>query len=136
MPFERSAGAVVFRTVGKSREYLLLQAKFKSSFWDVPKGNIEEGETPEQTVIREVKEETGLDVNLLPGFQNEATWFYTRDGKQIRKQAMFFLAEAKEVKVTLSDEHIAYAWLPLKEAVARATFKNTKGLLREADEKC
>ena len=135
MPFERSAGAIVFRTVGESREYLLLQAKFKSSFWDVPKGTVEDDETPEQTVRREVMEETGLTVEFVLGFQEDVTWFYTREGRQTRKQATFFLAEAKSGEVKLSDEHLASVWLPVKDAIARATFKNTKRLLRDADGK-
>ena len=54
---ETSAGAVIFRRDNEIK-YLILHYKFKGDYWDFPRGNIEKGETEEQTAVREIKEET------------------------------------------------------------------------------
>ena len=56
---ETSAGAIIFRENNSSRLYLLLN--YPSGHWDFVKGKMEEGELPHQTVIREAKEETGIE---------------------------------------------------------------------------
>ena len=60
MEREKSSGMVVYRTVNGSREFLLLERK--EGFLDFPKGHIEAGETEEIAAIREVREETGLNL--------------------------------------------------------------------------
>ncbi len=115
-PDERSAGALVFNQTPAGRRYLLL--KYPAGHWDFPKGNIEKGELPEQTMVREVWEETGL-VGVVPveGFRKVIDYQYKREGKTIHKQVTFFLAESKVDRVVLSFEHRDYAWLSYEEAL-------------------
>jgi ADP-ribose pyrophosphatase len=126
---EVSAGAVVFYR-GDAVEYLLLH--YASGHWDFPKGNIEPGETPEQTALREIKEETGLDVKLVPGFREEVEYVYSRGGRRVRKKVIFFLAEAPSKEVRLSWEHVGYAWLPFDQALARLTYESSRRVLAKA----
>ena len=56
---ELLAGCVILRD-----NRILLVKKKKDWYWKIPSGKIDSGETPEQTAIRETKEETGLDVRL------------------------------------------------------------------------
>ena len=129
---EKSAGAVVFRTTEKgTRLFVLLQNAGK---WDFPKGNMEDSETEIQTVIREVGEETGLKgITLVPGFRKVIEYFYRRDGKNVHKQVVYLLAEADDDQVKISFEHQGFGWFSYSEAVARASYDNTKMLLTEAD---
>jgi 8-oxo-dGTP pyrophosphatase MutT (NUDIX family) len=129
---ERSAGAVVFRMPRRgTRLYVLL---LNAGRWDFPKGNIEVGETELQTAIREVGEETGLKgITIVPGFRKEIEYFYRRDGKNIHKKVVYLLAEADDDRVKISLEHQDFGWFPYSEAVARASYGNTKMLLAEAD---
>jgi bis(5'-nucleosidyl)-tetraphosphatase len=129
---ERSAGAVVFRTTKKgARLFVLL---LNAGRWDFPKGNREDGETEIQTVIREVGEETGLKGNtIVPGFRKVIEYFYRRDGKDIHKQVVYLLAESDDDKVRVSFEHQGYGWFPYTEAVARASYANSRNLLAEAE---
>lgn len=132
-PEERSAGALVFHETQAGRRYLLL--KYPAGHWDFPKGNIEKGESPEQTMLREVSEETGL-VNIVPvhGFKKVIEYHYKRDGRTVHKEVTFFLAESKEDKVTLSFEHRDYTWLGQEEALRVVTYPNSTMLLRAAED--
>ncbi len=129
---ERSAGAVVFRTAKKgTRLFILL---LNAGRWDFPKGNREDGETEFQTVMREVGEETGLKgISVVPGFRKVIEYFYRREGKNIHKQVVYLLAEADGDNVKISFEHQGYGWFPYTEAVARASYDNSKKLLAEAE---
>ncbi len=129
---ERSAGAVVFRRGPASRLYLLL--KYPAGHWDLPKGNIEEGEEPEQTMLREVREETGIvDLRVIPGFKKKIEYFYRREGKKVHKTVVFFLAETSTEGVTISFEHKAYGWFNYEEAVKTVTYPNARRLIRDGE---
>jgi bis(5'-nucleosidyl)-tetraphosphatase len=130
---ERSAGALIFRRTGSGRVYLLL--KYPAGHWDFPKGNIEKGETPLETMRREVREETGLtEVKPVDGFEHVVEYFYSRDGRRIHKQVVFFLAESSKAEVTISFEHQDYAWLAFEDAMRTVTYPNSKRLLRAAED--
>jgi len=140
MPVEKSAGAVIFRKEEDEIYYLLLHYpgashRAKNDYWDFPKGHIEKGEKIEETVKREVFEETGLkDIKILPGFKETIKYFFKFRGKNILKFVTFFLAEAKEKDVKISFEHIGYEWLTFEEAMERLNFKNTKKILEKAND--
>lgn len=129
---ERSAGAVVFRASNGVRVYLLL--KYPSGHWEFPKGNIEPGESPIETALREVKEETGLDVKFIDGFERRITYYYRRDGQLVKKEVTFFLAEAPEGDVRISWEHQGYKWARYGEAMNDIEFENSRKVLEDAEE--
>jgi 8-oxo-dGTP pyrophosphatase MutT (NUDIX family) len=52
-------------------QFLIISSK-SDGHWGFPKGHVEEGESVEKTAIREVKEETGLDFDLVEGFERMA----------------------------------------------------------------
>jgi len=150
MPIEKSAGAVVFRKEpqkkikdfqrGENKKiyYLLLQypssAKAPREYWDFPKGHIEKGEKLEETVKREVKEETGIgDIKFVEGFKEWIKYFFKFKGKNVLKIVTFFLVETKIKEIKTSFEHIGYKWLPYKEALSQLTFKNAKEILKKAN---
>lgn len=128
---ERSAGAVVYREAGSSRLFLLLQ---NAGRWDFPKGGVEKGESEIQTVVREVKEETGLtDFKIVPGFRKVIEYFYRRDGKNIHKQVVYLLGVTKDERVKISFEHQGFGWFPYQEALERASYDNSKVTLTDAE---
>jgi bis(5'-nucleosidyl)-tetraphosphatase len=129
---ERSAGAVVFRRASGSPRYLLL--RYPAGHWDLPKGNIEKGEEPLQTMVREVREETGItDLRVIPGFERKIEYFYRRDGRKVHKTVVFFLAETSVEKVTISFEHQDYGWFDFDEAMRIVTYPNARRLIKESE---
>lgn len=129
---EKSAGAVVFHKDGEKREYLLLH--YSSGHWDFTKGNIEEGESEEDTVLREVREETGLDdIEIVPGWRKVIKYFYRRQGRLVSKSVVFYLAQSASVSVRTSYEHQGFVWLPFDDAVKRLSYRSSRDVLSEAD---
>ncbi len=143
MPREVSAGAIVFRKEKNQIYYLLLH--YQSGHWDFPKGHIEKGEKPEDTVRREVEEETGIkDIKILPGFKEYIKYFFRRNyglKKEEKKKAPwvfkiveFYLAETKTKEIKLSFEHKDFKWLSFQDALRQLTFKNAKDILKKAND--
>lgn len=142
MPQEKSAGAIIFRMIKGVPHYLLL--RYPSKHWEFAKGHIEPGESLEKTVRREVQEETGItDLKIIPGFKKYSKYFFKKhyhlSGAEKKKApwvfklVTFYLAETRTEIIVLSPEHLAFAWLPIKEALKKTTFKNAKELLKQAD---
>jgi len=129
MKKESSAGAVIFFQKGKKREYLLLN--YLGGHWGFPKGHIEFGENPIKTAIREIKEETGLDVKIIPGFERKITYSFRHKGEFVIKDVVFYLAKAKSQRVRLSKEHKGYVWLPYKPAFDLITYE--KDIIKSAE---
>ena len=128
---ERSAGAVIFNETDSVPNYLLLN--YPTGHWDFPKGNIEKGELPLDTVKREVSEETGMkNIEILPGFQKKIVYFYRRNAGMVRKEVIYVLARALTSDVTLSHEHKNYVWLDLEKALSKVTYRNSKNTLKAA----
>jgi len=139
MPFEKSAGAIIFKKDEGVIKYLLLHYPsttrgVEKDYWDFPKGHIEKGEKIEETIKREVKEETGLkDIKFIEGFKEWIKYFFRHKGKNIFKIVTFLLAKTKEKEMKISFEHIGYIWLPYEEAIEKLTFRNAKEILKKAD---
>ena len=128
-----SAGIVVYFQENNTQEFLVLQ--YAAGHWDFAKGHMETGETKEQTAKRELKEETGLTAEIVPGFFESFKYIFSdyTDGKPAEKTVYFFVGQTTTKNVTLSHEHLDYKWLPYKQAVELLTYKNVKILLNNVN---
>ncbi|MGQ0794616.1 MAG: bis(5'-nucleosyl)-tetraphosphatase [Nitrosopumilaceae archaeon] len=125
---ERSAGTVLFYETEKEKFFLLLN--YPSGHWDFVKGNIEESEKLKQTVVREVKEETGIsDIEFINGFEDKIEYHYQRDGNLVHKEVVFFLARTKTIDVKISHEHLGFVWVTFDDAIKKITYKNSKQIM-------
>jgi 8-oxo-dGTP diphosphatase len=124
---------VVFRQTAKGPEFLLIKAKGR---WLFPKGNMEKGETPEKTALREIAEETGLPldklrvVRPLPSIEYVFRW----EGKLVFKTVHNYLVEAtgsSELSPQLSEVEQA-AWFEGEAARRALSFKNSRETLEAA----
>ncbi|MGA3111574.1 MAG: NUDIX domain-containing protein [Candidatus Bathyarchaeia archaeon] len=128
---EKSCGAVVFIRKDDAAKYLLLN--YAAGHWDFVKGNVEANESEQQTVVRELQEETGITgAQFIDGFRESIAYFYRRQGLTVHKEVVFFVMEAFTDKVELSFEHVGFIWLDYKHALEKLTFKNSKDVLQKA----
>jgi DNA polymerase len=133
LEFEFSAGVLVFRRVGGHLEFLFLERE--QNWLDTPKGGVENGENSKTAAQRELEEETGLSIPIDPYFSYSIQYFYVLEGKKIKKQVKYFLAEANsKAKVKISSEHVGHSWVALSDIDKRVSFQNVKNAVSAAAE--
>lgn len=120
------AGAVVVKYEDDIPFYLLVRAKEDATEWVLSKGHIEEGETPEDVALREVKEEAGIEGRILFYLNNME---YTSKAGEVN--IAFFLIQCN-VEVE-SEEKRELLWCKRDEALKLLTFEESRLLLGRAD---
>ncbi|MBT0567756.1 NUDIX hydrolase [Williamsia sp. CHRR-6] len=100
--------------------------------WSLPKGHIETGETAEQTAMREVAEETGIEGNVIAPLGKIEYWFVS-EGKRIHKTVHHYLMRHTGGELSDADYEVAeVAWVPLSELPKRLTYSDERRLARAA----
>ena len=127
--YEKSCGAVIFRRHSGNVEYLLIKNR-KGNNWGFPKGHMEIHEDERQTAVREVREETGLNIRPLDGFRTISE--YHPKGR-ITKQVIFFVAEMPGENIVIQKSEIErFIWADYSLAVKTFRFNNDKKVLAQA----
>jgi len=130
---ERSAGVILFN---KAEGIQFLVLKYPSGHWDFVKGNIEEGEEEEETVKRELFEETGINnLEIHQGFNEKAEYNYYKKNNKVHKIVSYYLAETNQKQVKLSFEHLDHKWSNYEDAMKLITFGNSKEILKKGNER-
>lgn len=105
--------------------------------WCLPKGHPEDGETLQQTAVREVAEETGIQGRPLRSLGSVDYWF-SADGRRVHKVVHHFLLEAVGGTISVEGdpdrEAVDAAWVPLDELEERLTFANERRLARDVSQ--
>lgn len=128
-----SAGAILFRDTRGEREYLLL--KSRPGDWEFPKGGVEGEEELQQTAIREIAEEAGIeDFRLVDGFRREYDYVFEAGGDTIHKTVHLFIARSFESNAELSAEHRDLQWRDYEQALNTITQDGPREILEEAHE--
>ena len=129
---ERSAGVILFN---KAEDIQFLVLKYPSGHWDFVKGNIEEGEEEEETVKRELFEETGINnLEIHQGFNEKAEYNYYKKNNKVHKIVSYYLAETNQKQVKLSFEHLDHKWSNYEDSMKLITFENSKEILKKGNE--
>ena len=124
--YENSCGAIVFN---ENTEKILL-VKMHNGNWGFPKGHIENNETKEETAIREVHEETNVNIKIIPNFEREIK--YIPNEKTIKKVTIFAgITQDEDVKID-TFEIEAFQWCTYEEALKLVTYKLQKDVLEKA----
>ncbi|MSQ34363.1 MAG: NUDIX hydrolase [Dehalococcoidia bacterium] len=129
-----AAGGVVWRRSYGGVEVVVCHRSW-TSLWALPKGKPNLGELPEATALREVHEETGLDVDIGPLIGEVRYSFHRQeDGAICNKVVRFFLMSPSGGDVTKHDaEFDQVIWLPAREAASRLTYANEARIIEKAE---
>ena len=124
---EKSCGAIVYRKNNKI-EFLLL--KHNAGHYTFPKGHVENNETEEETAIREIKEETNIEVKLDTNFRYIVTY---SPKPNVTKDVIYFIAEKTNGIETPQETEIELLkWAEKEEALNLITYDNDKQVLINA----
>ncbi|MGU3291241.1 NUDIX hydrolase [Williamsia sp. M5A3_1d] len=100
--------------------------------WSLPKGHIETGETVEQTAMREVAEETGIEGTVVASLGKIDYWFVS-EGKRIHKTVHHYLMRSIGGELSDADYEVAeVAWVPLSDLPKKLTYSDERRLARAA----
>lgn len=135
---ETSAGGLVVDGLGGPPEKLCAALIGRTDrrgrlLWSLPKGHIERGETAEQTAMREVREETGVDSTVLAELGSIDYWFVT-EGRRVHKTVHHYLLRYLGGELSDADVEVTeVAWVPLRELRSRLAYADERKLADIAD---
>ena len=133
MIFEKSCGAIVYTIENEVIKYLLVEEM--SGGHSFPKGHMENNETEEETALREIKEETNLEVVLDTDFR-VSEQYDPVEKPGVTKQVVYFLAKYTGEKpcIVRPNEVKTLKSLRIEDAVRSIEHDNKKELLKQADD--
>lgn len=129
-----SAGGVVIRHRHDGAQLVLGRRRYdgRREIWSLPKGTPDGDETPEQTALREVTEETGLQVRILDTI-GDIHYRFVRDGRRIDKTVHYYLMEATGGDLADHDHEFEdVRWFAVAEAEALMRFPTERDILARA----
>ena len=127
----KSCGFVAYKQIENRNYYLII----KSLNGDVgfPKGHMELGEDELQTAIRELREETGIEVRVVTGFRRQIEYPLVGISNAI-KQSVYFLGICESDSIVCQVEEVAEAnFVSYEDALEILTFEETKSILKDAE---
>lgn len=132
-----SAGGLVVEDRPDGRWILLIARRNHAGalLWTLPKGRLEEGEDNEQAALREVREETGLDCELVEPLGTVDYWFVWRDERvRYHKYVHYYLMRPRGGSLDRRDDEAdEVAWMPVEEALDALAYDNERALVARSD---
>jgi 8-oxo-dGTP pyrophosphatase MutT (NUDIX family) len=125
----RSAGGLVVRG-----SQILLISTQNGRRWQLPKGHIETGETPEQAAVREVREETGITGRVVGRLPEIEYWYVERGKLRVHKRVDYFLLEYASGDAADFDagEVSGAEWFSWDDGLAKMSFDNERRVAEQA----
>jgi 8-oxo-dGTP pyrophosphatase MutT (NUDIX family) len=131
-----SAGGVVYRRAAGRLEVALIRVGPKQR-WQLPKGIVDEGEEPEGTAVREVREEAGVEARIVAPLDIIEYWYVgserSKERVRFHKFVHLFLLEYEQGDVADHDQEVDEArWVSIAEAEAMLSFESERKAMNQA----
>lgn len=127
---EKSCGAVVYTLEHDQEPHYLLIRHVNGGHWAFAKGHVENNETEAETALREINEETGLQVTLDTTFRVTTEYSPKPD---VVKEVVYFVAQAADTTTTRQEVEVTdIAWLPYESARQQLTYPADQAILDQA----
>ncbi|OVE78697.1 hypothetical protein BVY00_02200 [bacterium G20] len=129
---EPTAGGVIFRRGADKPETIeILLIQDSKNRWTIPKGHIEEGESPRQAAEREIREETGLQEMKVLDWLGKINFRYRRNSSLVLMTTEIFLVQAKGKNHVVKPEKWmnSLAWMPAADALDKIEYEDIGKLI-------
>ena len=127
---EKSCGAVIYKYI--DNELFILLLKHNLWHWSFAKGHVEDSETEQETAIREIKEETNLDVTINSDFRYVITY---SPYEGVIKDVVYFLATTNSDNIKAQQSEISeIKWFKYEDAISMITYEDDRKVLMKAIE--
>jgi len=130
-----SAGGAAFRKTPDSLEVALISVGSPPR-WQLPKGIVEKGESPEEAAVREVREETGILARIDRLVERVEYWYQARHGEgrvRYHKFVNFYLMWYQSGDVADHDNEVNECrWFPIEDAMQTLAFRSERGIVETA----
>ncbi len=131
MTYEKSCGFIAYQLRNNTREYLVLQSL--NGDFGLSNCQVEKDETEYETALRELKEETNVDVEIVEGFRKQIEYLMSSK-KDVIKIAVYFLGKCTSNTIICQEnEALGALFLPIEKALSVLSFEETRNILKEAD---
>lgn len=131
MEYEVSCGGVVYTRQNNEILYVIIESL--DGYYGFPKGHVEVNEADEQTAIREIYEETGLEVKIIPGFKTVEEYLIPNK-KNVIKRIVYFVSKYDKQDIVYPRQELLGAYLmTYEEAIDVFQFESKKRILHEAN---
>ena len=131
-----SSGGVIYRKIdGKTEIAITLHKDLQGRpVWSLAKGLVEPGESPEDTAVREVREETGLEGKIVGKLGDSSYWYFSRrDRARVHKTVHFYLLECVGGSVDAHDWEVEEVrWISLDEAMEMLSYEGEREMVEKA----
>jgi 8-oxo-dGTP pyrophosphatase MutT (NUDIX family) len=129
---EFSAGGVCVRRMDGRDHVAVIRVK-NGKVTALPKGNIDPGESADQTARREVREEAGVDGEVVGKLGDVEYWYVRRNGTRVFKSVAFYLLKYASGSIDDHDHEVdAAEWVPLDDAEELLQYKGEKQMVASA----
>jgi 8-oxo-dGTP pyrophosphatase MutT (NUDIX family) len=109
------------------KKYILLLYRGKQKDWSFPKGHAEEGESVSETMTREMKEETGLDVDIIKELP-EMKYISSTANESVLLHMFLLKPRSEDIKKEFQEDEVE--WVPIKDVEERLSYENLKEYFR------
>ena len=128
---KKSCGFVAYKEIENERLYLIVRTS--NGEYGFPKGHVENNETEHETAIRELKEETNIEVQMIDGFRRQIEYEFP-NRPDVMKISVYFLGKYLKDEIICQESEVLEArFVPMETALELLSFEDTRKILREAD---
>lgn len=132
-----SAGGVAYRKLRGKIEIAIIKVAPENR-WQLPKGIVDKGESPEEAAVREVREETGIDAEIIDKIETIEYWYFSGKGAdrvRYHKYVHFFLMKYLSGNTEDHDHEVEEArWAKIDKAIEMLAFKSERDVVEKARE--